>query len=127
MLGELKNRMNIEIRFPGDFYRGHFFLYPENSAVSAGLLYLEVLLVCFTASSLGVTSHKKHHCLAASFTSQSRAYRVRLYTESGMGCPITSCHNFNEYFGPAEQVTLLARPIKKLKLFPAVCRFMALG
>ena len=64
--------MNIKIRFPGNYYRGHIFLYPENIAVSAWLLYWGFLLFCFTASSLGVTSHKKRRYLAASFTSESR-------------------------------------------------------
>jgi hypothetical protein len=127
MLEELKKSTNFETGLSCNFYRGHIFLYPEKFAVSARLLYWGFLLFCFTESGLGVTSHKKRHCLAASFTSESRTYRVRLYAESGMGCPIKSWHDFNELFGPAEPVTLLARPIKKLKLFPAVCRFMTLG
>ena len=119
--------MNIETGFPGHFCRGHIFLYPENFAVSVRLLYCGFLLFCFTASSLGVTSHKKRRCLAASFASQPRTYWGQLYAESAMLCPIKSSHNINKYFGPAEVVTLLARPIKILKLFQVVCRFMTLG
>ena len=74
MLEELKKSTNFKTCFPCNFYRGHIFLYPENFAVSAWLLYWGFLLFCITASSLGVTSHKKRHYLAASFTSQSRTY-----------------------------------------------------
>jgi hypothetical protein len=43
-----------------------------------------------------------------------------------VGCPITFLHNADVFLRLTELVTLLAGPIKKLKLSLDVCRFMAL-
>jgi len=74
-----------------------------------------------------VTSHKKLHFICASFTSGSCADLSRRHIESNMNCPIKSWRVYNKYFGLKYPVTLLARPIKRLKLFSIVCRFMATG
>jgi hypothetical protein len=103
---------------------------------------------CFglIASRTGVTSHKKLHCPVASRRMRNSfgpatgahaesetawagepAHPTITFAESFTLCPIKSLHCIHAYFVQTEVVTLLARPIKKLKLFPTVCRFMALG
>lgn len=87
---------------------------PENFAALGLTVVLNFFLLCVSLLGNSKESHKKQYLLTVgiAFLSEKR--------------PIKLSHNLRAPLSPKESVTLLAGPIKKLKLSWLLCRFMAL-